>query len=97
MNKMMPGKLQIELPEEISEGIYANLTIIAHSPSEFVMDFVRAVPGIQKAKVQTRIIMTPLNAKNLMAALENNISKYEEKFGEINTAGERNDKPIGFS
>ena len=96
-NKMMPGKLQIELPEEVAEGIYANLVVIAHSASEFVLDFIRAVPGASKAKVQTRVIMTPLNAKNLMSALKDNIEKYEKKFGEIKLGSKRSDKTIGFS
>ncbi|HHH80587.1 MAG TPA: DUF3467 domain-containing protein [candidate division Zixibacteria bacterium] len=93
----IPGKLQIEIPENVSEGTYSNLVIIAHSPSEFVLDFVRAVPGVPKAKVQARIIMTPINVKNLMKALEDNIKKYESKFGEIKVAGEKSDKTIGFS
>ena len=96
-NKMVPGKIQIELPEEIAEGIYSNLAIIAHSPSEFVMDYVRMVPGVQKAKVQTRVIMTPLNAKNLMNALKDNIAKFEEKFGEITILNDKSDRTIGFS
>jgi hypothetical protein len=95
--KIMPGKLQIELPESVSEGLYANLVIIAHSPSEFVLDFVRAVPGALKAKVQTRVIMTPLNAKNLMMALNENITKFEKSFGEIAVGSEKADKTIGFS
>ena len=95
--KGMQGKIQIELPEEVAEGIYANLVAIAHSPSEFVFDFVRAVPGVPKAKVQTRVIMTPINAKNLIVALKDNIEKYEAKFGEIKTGGKSTEKTIGFS
>lgn len=95
--KMVPGKVQIELPEEIAEGIYANLVAIVHSASEFVLDFIRAVPGAPKAKVQTRVIMTPLNAKNLMLALKDNIKKYEDKFGEIKLGEAKTDKIIGFS
>ena len=96
-DKMGVGKIQIELPEQLAEGIYANLAIIAHSPSEFVLDFIKAVPGVPKAKVQTRVIMTPLNMKNLMLALQENIKKFEEKFGEIKVGSERTDKTIGFS
>ena len=95
--KMQQGKIQIDLPDEIAEGIYANIVLIAHSPSEFVLDFARMVPGVSKAKVQTRVIMTPLNAKNLMLALKNNIDKYEEQFGEINAAGGKIEKSIGFT
>ena len=95
--KMQQGKLQIELPENIAEGIYSNIVLIAHSPSEFVFDFVRMVPGVTKSKVQTRIIMTPLNAKNLMLALKNNIDKFEQQFGEIKSTGTKIEKPIGFT
>ncbi len=78
-------QIQIELPEEIAEGIYANFAVITHSPSEFVMDFARIVPGAQKAKVQGRIIMTPMNVKMLQKALKDNIEKFEKQFGEVKT------------
>jgi len=81
----MPKQIQIELPEDVAEGIYANFAVITHSPSEFVIDFARMVPGAPKAKVQGRIIMTPMNAKMLLKALEDNIKKFEDKFGEIKT------------
>jgi len=96
-NKTMPGKLQIEIPDTIVEGIYANLVIIAHSPSEFVLDFVRMVPGAPKAKVQTRVIMTPLNTKNLIRALKENIDKFEKRFGDIKVENIKEDRTIGFS
>ena len=89
-------RLNIELPEDKSEGTYANLAIIAFSPSEFIIDFVRAVPRSPKAKVQSRIIMTPHNAKLLLKAMEDNIKKFEEKHGEIKIMGQ-GDKPIGFA
>ena len=76
-------QLQIELKEEIAEGTYANLAIIAHSTSEFVLDFVRMMPGIAKAKVKSRIVMTPEHAKRLALALQDNLLKYEAQFGEI--------------
>ena len=75
--------MQIELKEEIAEGTYANLAIIAHSTSEFVLDFVRMMPGVNKAKVKSRIVMTPEHAKRLAIALQDNIMKYEAQFGEI--------------
>ena len=75
--------IQIELTEETGQGIYSNLALIAHSSSEFVVDFVRFMPGLPKAKVQSRIILTPEHAKSLLAALKDNISKYEAQFGEI--------------
>jgi len=75
--------IQIELNDEIAQGIYSNLAIIAHSSSEFIVDFVRMMPGIPKAKVQSRIILTPEHAKRLMMALADNIKKYESQNGEI--------------
>ena len=77
------NQLQIELKEEIAEGTYANLAIIAHSTSEFVLDFVRMMPGIAKAKVKSRIVMTPEHAKRLALALQDNLMKYEAQVGEI--------------
>jgi hypothetical protein len=78
-----PNELNIELPEEIAEGTYSNLAIITHSPSEFVVDFVRMMPGIPKAKVKSRIILTPQHAKRLMKALIDNVQKFEKMHGEI--------------
>ena len=77
------GKLNIELPEEIAEGTYSNLAIIAHSQSEFVVDFVRLVPNVAKAKVKSRIILTPQHAKRLMRALMDNVKKFEAQHGTI--------------
>ena len=83
-NKDPKGQIQIELPEDIAQGTYSNLAIIAHSSSEFVVDFVRIVPGVQKAKVQSRIILTPEHAKRLLLALNDNINRYESLNGTIN-------------
>ena len=77
------NQLQIELKEDIAEGVYANLAIIAHSTSEFVFDFVRMMPGVSKAKVKSRIVMTPEHAKRLALALQDNLMRYEAQFGEI--------------
>ena len=77
------NQLQIELKEDIAEGIYSNLAIIAHSNSEFVFDFVRMMPGIAKAKVKSRIVMSPEHAKRLAIALQDNLRRYEAQFGEI--------------
>lgn len=76
-------KLNIELSEEVADGIYSNLAIISHSNSEFVYDFVKVMPGIPKAKVKSRILMTPQHAKRLLRALTDNINKYESQFGTI--------------
>ena len=78
-----PNQLSIELPEEVSEGVYSNLAVIAHSNSEFVLDFLRLVPNVPKAKVKSRIILTPQHAKRLMRALADNINKFENQFGPI--------------
>ncbi len=76
-------QLKIELGDKEAEGIYSNLAIITHSPAEFIIDFTRVVPGVPKAKVQSRIITTPQHAKMFLRALEDNIRKFEAKFGEI--------------
>ena len=81
--EMKDNQLQIELKEDIAEGTYANLAIIAHSTSEFVLDFVRMMPGVNKAKVKSRIVMTPEHAKRLALALQDNLMRYEAQFGEI--------------
>ena len=88
--------LNIELSEEISEGVYANLAMIAHSSSEFVIDFIRLMPGLPKAKVKSRIVITPEHAKRLLHALEENINKYESNFGSIKQVEEVPKYPINF-
>ncbi|MBI4428246.1 MAG: DUF3467 domain-containing protein [Ignavibacteriales bacterium] len=81
-------QINIELGEKEAEGIYSNLAIITHSPAEFVIDFTRVLPGIPKAKVLARIVMTPQHTKMLLNALKDNTEKFEKKFGEIKIAGE---------
>ena len=88
-------KLNIELGEKESEGIYSNLALIAISPQEFVFDFARIMPGRDKAKVYSRVIMTPGHAKMLAQALETNLKKYENQFGQIKIPGQE-EKNIGF-
>jgi hypothetical protein len=82
-----PPPLNIELPAEIADGIYSNLVMIAHSPEEFILDFIRVMPGLPKARVKSRIVVTPSHVKRLLAALEDNISKYEVKYGPIGEGG----------
>jgi len=77
------NRLNIELKDDVADGIYSNLAIISHSSSEFIVDFVRMLPGMPKATVKSRIVMTPENAKRLLMALGDNISKYESAFGKI--------------
>lgn len=81
--------MQIELKEEIGLGTYANLAVITHSSSEFILDFVRVLPGMPKASVQSRIILAPEHAKRLLRALEENIGKYERSFGPISMPEEK--------
>ena len=84
-NENLENQLNIELSEDIAEGIYSNLAIITHSPSEFVIDFIRVMPGVPKAKVKSRIVLTPEHAKRLKDALADNIEKYEHIHGKIKT------------
>lgn len=82
-NKENKNGLNIELTEDVAQGTYTNLAVISHSASEFIIDFVRMMPGIPKAPVKSRVIMSPDNAKRLLKALGENIRKYEQSFGEI--------------
>jgi hypothetical protein len=91
-----PNQINIELTEEIAEGVYANLAMIAHSNSEFVIDFIRLMPGVPKAKVKSRIVITPEHAKRLLYALKENIDKYEESFGVIKKTEEAPRFPLNF-
>lgn len=88
------GQLQIELKEEVAQGTYANLAIIIHSSSEFILDFIRVMPGMPKAGVQSRIVLAPEHAKRLLRALEENIGKYERAFGLIRMPDEQTFPPL---
>ena len=88
--------LNIELGEEIAEGTYSNLAIINHSPSEFIVDFIQMMPGVPKAKVKSRVILTPQHAKSLMKALHDNINKYEDQFGKIADVDPNKGIPMNF-
>ena len=97
--QQVENKLNIELPPDIAEGIYSNLAIISHSSSEFVLDFIRMMPGTPKANVKSRIILTPEHAKRLLMALRDNIDKYESQFGKITLTETPNAPampPMGF-
>lgn len=78
-----PNQLNIEISEEIAEGVYANLAIITHSHAEFVIDFVNVMPGTPKSKVKSRIILTPQHAKRFMKALTENVNRFESLNGKI--------------
>lgn len=89
--------INVEIGEKESEGIYSNFVLIAHSPSEIIIDFARILPGLPKAKVYSRIVMTPQHARMLLGALEDNIKKYEERFGPIKVLGKEDlQKSVGF-
>ncbi len=94
--KRQSNQINIELSEEIAEGVYANLAMIAHSNSEFVIDFIRLMPGVPKAKVKSRVVITPEHARRLLKALEENIQKYEKIFGLIKQSDEAPKFPINF-
>ncbi len=79
-------QINIELPQDVAEGTYVNLAIITHSPAEFVMDFVTIMPGVPKARVRSRLVMSPVHAKRFLAVLKENIARYEAMHGEIPTA-----------
>ena len=85
--KEQQPQLNIELTEDVAEGTYSNLVMIAHSPEEFILDFIRVMPGVPKARVKSRIVVTPQHAKRLLGALEENISRYEASFGPIGEGG----------
>ena len=91
-----PNQISIELTEEMAEGEYANLVMIAHSSSEFVFDFIRMMPGLPKAKVKSRVVMTPEHAKRMLLALKENIEKYEDAFGMIKQNKDLPKFPMNF-
>jgi len=84
--KKNQNQISIELKEDVAQGIYSNLAIITHSPSEFIVDSIRVMPGIPKAEVKSRIILTPEHAKRLLHALKDNIAKFEAVHGPIKHA-----------
>lgn len=91
-----PTQINVELGEKEAEGIYSNFVVIGHSLSEFVLDFARVLPGTPKSKIFARIVMTPPNVRALLAALEDNVRKYEAQFGKIPTMNPEASKGIGF-
>jgi hypothetical protein len=90
------NQINIELSEEVAEGTYSNLVIITHSNTEFVLDFIRVMPGVPKARVKSRIILTPEHAKRLLNALEDNIEKFEAVNGRIKTNDNLPGLPMNF-
>ncbi len=95
MKQEQPRKLSVDLDEKGAGGTYSNFVLITHNQSEFLIDFARVLPGVPKAKVYSRIIMTPQHVKSLEKVLTENIKKYEDKFGTISIKGQEQ-KNIGF-
>lgn len=96
-DKNKKGQLNIELSEEVAEGVYSNLAIISHSTTEFVVDFVRMVPNVPKAKVKSRILLTPTHAKRLMRALIDNVKKFEAQNGPIQEPEQKTISNMNFN
>lgn len=89
-------QIQIDLDEITAQGVYANLALISHSESEVIFDFIFVQPQAPKAKVRARVITSPLHAKRFLKALEDNVKKYESKFGEIKISTPEKTEGIGF-
>ena len=88
-------EMNIEIDEETAEGTYANLVMVSHTPEEFIIDFIRMIPGVPKAKVKHRLVVTPSHAKRILGALEDNVRQYEDEYGEIDPP-DNSDRPIRF-
>ena len=97
MEEEKKNQINIELSEEVAEGTYSNLAIISHNQTEFVVDFIRMLPNTPKAKVKSRILLTPIHAKRLLHALADNVKKYEGQFGKIEYRNEPPVPPINFT
>lgn len=95
--KKKGNQINIELPEEIADGIYSNLAIISHSHSEFVIDFIRLLPNVPKAKVKSRVIITPEHAKRFLKALVDNVDKFEAQHGKIKDQQDQHVLPMNFT
>jgi len=94
--KEQTNQINIELTDDVADGTYSNLAIITHSNQEFVMDFIKVMPGVPKAKVKSRIILTPQHAKRFLRALSENVRKFESIYGDITEAEAINIPPMTF-
>ena len=83
MDNKEQKQLQVELQPDVAKGVYSNMAMVTHSASEFVLDFITMLPGMAKATVQSRVLMTPEHAKRLLMALQDNVARYEQNFGPI--------------
>ncbi len=95
-NELKKKQIQVELDEKVGTGEYSNLAIVTHSPAEFILDFTQVMPGMPKARVRARIIMAPLHAKSFAMALNENIKKYEARFGDIQVTQDEWAREFGF-
>lgn len=95
-NQDPANQINIELSEEMAEGIYSNLAMIAHSNTEFVIDFIQLMPGVPKAKVKSRIVMTPEHAVRFLQALKDNVDRYQDSFGDIKDMSDMPKIPFNF-
>ncbi len=91
-----PQQLNIKIDEKVGEGTYANFFVITNSPSEFIIDFGRVLPGIPDARIYTRVVSTPQHAKQFLQLLQKNIDTFESQYGEIKVQGMPENKPVGF-
>lgn len=89
-------QINIKLDEKVGEGTYANFFVITNSPSEFIMDCGRILPGLPDARIYSRVVMTPMHAKQLLQLLDKNIKSFEQQFGEIKVQGQTDNKAVGF-
>ena len=94
--KEQVNQINIELPEDIADGMYSNLAIITHSNAEFVIDFVKVMPGVKKAKVKSRVVLTPQHAKRFLKALNENVHKFESIHGDIQELEDIKEIPMNF-
>ena len=94
-NENPTGKIDIELSDAYAQGVYSNLAVINHSQGEFVVDYLSQMPGVPKARVVSRVILSPVNAKKLLAALNDNIQRYESLFGPIRETDPVPHAPLG--
>ncbi|MBA7704716.1 hypothetical protein ES703_113534 [subsurface metagenome] len=95
-DELKTKQIQIELDEKVGTGEYSNLVIVTHSPAEFILDFTQVMPGMPKARVRARIIMAPLHVKAFAMALNENIRKYEARFGDIQVSQDEWARELGF-
>lgn len=95
-NPQQPVQVQIEIDDATAQGLYTNLALLSHTETEFVLDFIYIQPQAPKAKVRARVLSSPAHTKRLLAALQENIQRYEEKFGPIKIANEPEKSPTRY-